>query len=101
MHGRICSPSGRSSMRCSPVVTHTTMLTYSGADLMPAAPPDGRTIAFASTRDGASRIWLRQLTTGEEAVLTRGNDYAPRFSPDGASVLFTRREEGTSSLYRI
>jgi Tol biopolymer transport system component len=78
-----------------------TAITYSGSDLMPAASPDGRTIAFRSTRDGISRIWLRQLGTGEEAPLTAGNDHAPRFSPDGASILFARRTARESSLYRV
>jgi Tol biopolymer transport system component len=76
-------------------------ITFSGTDLLPAASPDGRTIAFVSARDGVNRIWLRQLQTGEEAALTTGYDYAPRFSPDGASILFGRRDGGTSALYRI
>ena len=79
----------------------TTMISYSGSDSLPAASPDGRTIAFTSTRDGVSRIWLRQLSTGEEAALTTGSDRAPRFSPDGASILFSRQEGGRSALYRI
>ena len=79
----------------------TSTLTYSGSDLLPAASPDGRTIAFTSSRDGINRIWLRQLSTGEEAALTSGNDHAPRFSPDGASILFARREGDDSSLHRI
>jgi eukaryotic-like serine/threonine-protein kinase len=85
----------------SAVPTRTSTLTYSGSDLLPAASPDGRTIAFTSSRDGINRIWLRQLSTGEEAALTSGNDHAPRFSPDGASILFARREGDDSSLYRI
>ena len=79
----------------------TTTITYSGTDLMPAASPDGRTIAFRSARDGVNRIWLRQLSTGEEAPLTAGNDHSPRFSPDGASILFARREGNDSALYKV
>jgi Tol biopolymer transport system component len=77
-------------------------LTYSGADSEPAASPDGKTLAFASSRDGVSRIWLKQLAEGSEVPLTSGSDFSPRFSPDGSEILFTREEEdGTVSLYRV
>jgi serine/threonine protein kinase len=77
-------------------------LTYSGRDSAPAASPDGKLVAFVSSRDGRNRIWLKQLAGGTEAVLTTGpDDTAPRFSPDGAQLLFTRAEGGASALYRV
>ena len=77
-------------------------LTYSGRDASPSASPDGRSIAFASTRDGISRIWLKELARGTEVPLTAGPDSLPRFSPDGAMILFTRFESpGHSALYRV
>jgi serine/threonine protein kinase len=76
-------------------------MTYSGRDSSPAASPDGRTIAFASERDGVSRIWLKQRTGGTEAPLTDGPDDAPRFSPDGTELLFTRNEGPLTTLYRV
>ncbi|MGE5837309.1 MAG: hypothetical protein ACM4AI_22740, partial [Acidobacteriota bacterium] len=85
----------------SPTATRISTITFSGSDLLPAASPDGRTIAFMSARDGVNRIWLRQLQTGEEVALTTGIDRAPRFSPDGASILFVRREGDEASLYRV
>ena len=81
-----------------PVVRY---LTYSGRDTSPAAAPDGRAVAFSSTRDGRRRIWLKQLATGSEVPLTEGDDDHPRFSPDGSIVLFTRREGTRVSLYRV
>jgi serine/threonine protein kinase len=77
-------------------------LTFSGHDGEPSASPDGRLVAFTSTRDGVSRIWVKQLSGGE-APLTSGPDQKPRFSPDGSSVLFLRGERGGSRLaaYRI
>jgi Tol biopolymer transport system component len=76
-------------------------LTYSGHDSSPAVSPDGKTIAFASDRDGRPRIWLKQLATAGEAALTEGPDGSPRFSPDGSTILFTRSEGERSVLYRM
>jgi eukaryotic-like serine/threonine-protein kinase len=81
-----------------PVVRY---LTYSGHESFPAASPDGKTIAFTSTRDGLRRIWLKQLATGAEVPLTAGEDDFARFSPDGAQVLFARVAAGRSSLFRV
>ena len=76
-------------------------LTYSGRDTSPAASPDGKTIAFTSSRDGKSRIWLKQLAGGGELALSAGTDDYPRFSPDGSSILFIRTEGVRSDLYRM
>lgn len=84
-----------------PSVPAVRYLTYSGCDSSPAAAPDGKTIAFSSTRDGRRRIWLKQLATGSEVPLTQGEDDHPRFSPDGSVLLFARSEQGRTSLYRV
>jgi serine/threonine protein kinase len=77
-------------------------LTYSGSDSGPSASPDGKTIAFTSTRDGRSRIWLKQLATGEEVALTPGpSDSTPRFSPDGSTLLFLRGSAAPYGLFRV
>lgn len=65
-------------------------LTLSGGDGNPSVSPDGRTVAFTSTRDGSPRIWLKQLDGGSEVRLTDGPDASPRFSPDGSALLFVR-----------
>ena len=78
-------------------------LTYSGQDYSPSASPDGRSVAFRSDRDGHARIWLKQLATGTEVVLTEGplDDY-PQFAPDGSTVLFTRiAADGSRALFKV
>lgn len=75
-------------------------LTYSTRDWCPDVSPDGNMVAFASDRDGVSRIWLKQIAGGGEAPLTDGPDDVPRFSPDGAQVLFARDVGATRHLYR-
>ena len=85
----------------SPDPVRLRKLTFSGADREPSASPDGKLIAFTSTRDGVSRIWLKQLEGGGEQPLTEGPDSRPRFAPDGASVLYIHDDGQALSAYRI
>ncbi|HUM01445.1 MAG TPA: LpqB family beta-propeller domain-containing protein [Thermoanaerobaculia bacterium] len=78
-----------------------TYITSSGRDGAPAISPDGRLCVFASSRDGVSRIWAKQLADGSEIALTEGPDAAPRFTPDSSSVFFIRKEGSTSALFRV
>jgi serine/threonine protein kinase len=94
---------GATYVLISPASESTAVLryeTYSGFDSSPAVSPDGKTLAFTSTRDGRQRIWLKQLIGSSEAALTDGTDSLPRFHPDGASVLFIRRDGDQTSLFR-
>lgn len=76
-------------------------VTFGGSDREPAVAQDGRTIAFSSSRDGSSRIWLKQLSSGDEVAVTTGVDAEPRFLRDGSALLFAREENGMRSLYRV
>jgi len=77
-------------------------LTHSGKDSLPTASGDGRMVAFASLRDGRSRIWLKQMATGEEVALTAGpSDTYPQFSPDGSTLLFLRGVTPPYSLFQV
>jgi Tol biopolymer transport system component len=75
-------------------------LTTSGHDGLPAVSPDHHRIALASDRDGRSRIWLKELSTGAEQAVTDGDDSLPQFSPDGSALLFVRAENGRQNAYR-
>jgi dipeptidyl aminopeptidase/acylaminoacyl peptidase len=64
--------------------------THEAHDRHPAWSPDGRWIAFESTRDGKSQIWLIDPDGGEARPLTRISTEAsqPVWFPDGKAVAF-------------
>jgi eukaryotic-like serine/threonine-protein kinase len=54
-----------------------------------AISPDGRTIVYAATVDGVSRLWLRPLdTAAARPVAGTDNALYPFWSPDGQSIGF-------------
>jgi len=59
-------------------------------DRNPRWSPDGKWIAFESTRSGANQIWLLPVTGGEARQLTTLSTEAstPVWSPDGKSLAF-------------
>lgn len=80
---------------------------------MPAGPyssprlsPDGRRIAviIEGVSGGAEYgdVWLRDLSTGANLQLTRGNrSGAIAWSPDGASLIVSMGHGGSNDLYRV
>ena len=83
-----------------PVAPTLRTLTYSGSDHTPDVAPDGKTMVFVSDRDGIRKLWLKQLPSGGEVVLTQGPDYEPRYSPDGTVLLFTHDSGSKPAIYR-
>jgi len=66
-------------------------LTQSGHDSSPVWSPDGKTIAFLSSRSGDSQVYLLSMDGGEAKPLTKlstGADLV-KWSPDGKTIAFT------------
>jgi dipeptidyl aminopeptidase/acylaminoacyl peptidase len=66
-------------------------LTRSGHDSSPVWSPDGRTLAFLSSRNGSSQVYLLSMDGGEAHQLTKlstGADIV-KWSPDGKTLAFT------------
>jgi len=66
-------------------------LTQSGHDSSPVWAPDGKTLAFLSSRNGDSQVYLLSMDGGEAHALTKlstGADIV-KWSPDGKTIAFT------------
>ena len=71
-------------------------------DDAPGFSPDGKRLAFSSTRSGSLEVWLTDAEGAEFRQLTRvagpqtGNG---RFSPDGSTLLFVSMVDGNRDVY--
>lgn len=63
----------------------------------PAFSPDGRFLAFTSSRSGKSQVFVLPLSGGEARQLTQAESGVRsfRFSPDGQSVAYTMSDPET------
>ena len=69
-------------------------LTNSGKDTYPSWSPDGRRIAFLSTRDGRNEIYVMDSDGANVKRLTDMPDVHgfPSWSPDGEMISFVRKD---------
>lgn len=70
-------------------------------DSLPAFSPDGKHIAFTSTRDGHYQIYVMDVHGGNLRRVSRGDstDYAPTWSPDGNWLAYTSVRDGEPNIY--
>ncbi len=62
----------------------------------PAWSPDGRKIAFTSSRDGRAEIYVMNADGSGQRNLTRhpARDFRPSWSPDGRRIAFVSNRDG-------
>lgn len=65
--------------------------------------PDGKTIAFTSSKDGNPNIYTYNVDDGTITPLIQnsGMDVEPGYSPDGRSLVFSSSRTGNPELYRL
>ncbi len=69
----------------------------------PAVSPDGRWLVYVSARKGVGKLYLRDLSTGEERPITEGDemDLFPAWSPDGTSLAYTSGDNDNHDVFVI
>jgi Tol biopolymer transport system component/DNA-binding winged helix-turn-helix (wHTH) protein len=66
--------------------------------------PDGKKMAFESTRSGSMEIWVCNLDGADPMQLTNFGGAltgTPRWSPDGQKIVFDSRASGKAELYIV
>ena len=74
-----------------------------GVDSWPAWSPDGKRLAFVSSRSGNNDIFLVQADGTNVRNLTKhaAQDTSPAWTPDGKKVTFVSTRGGGSDVYLI
>ena len=72
-------------------------------DGSPAWSPDGKQVAFTSTRDGHSQIYVMNADgTGLKRLSNSPfNEFSPTWSPDGKWIAFASTRNGQTSIYMM
>ncbi len=76
----------------------------SGSDMCPMFSPDGRYLAFLSTRSGREQVWILDRQDGTSFQLTDfagGDVKAPAWDFTGHRVMIPVRETDGSALYEV
>jgi WD40 repeat protein len=70
-------------------------------DMLPAWSPDGRNIAFVSTRDGNPELYVMDSRGQNQRRLTfnPSGDWRPAWLPDSRHLVFTSDRAGNNDIY--
>jgi serine/threonine protein kinase len=106
------SHTGNSYIWALPIdpVTHTVSgpaiprVRSSAGNAFPRLSPDGRTLAFTSSRTGSGELWLADADGKNQRQLTRLDAYIvgyARWSPDGKQIAFHARLPEVPQIYVV
>jgi ketosteroid isomerase-like protein len=72
-------------------------------DQVPSFSPDGRFVAFTSTRDGGRDLYRIEIATHAITRLTTGFDIWSQaaWSPDGTRILFSAKAGGVEEIFSV
>ena len=87
-----------------PLATPRRFIASTRFDYQPRYSPDGKQIAFLSTRSGTQEIWLMSADGGDASQLTTfGGPHIGglAWSPDGARLFCHVRVDGRGSLFTV
>jgi hypothetical protein len=108
IHFELVAHGGSTMMQFDPATRKTTAspLPLNIHDGGRAPSPDGRQIAFTSTREGSQQIYIKNVGTGKVKRLTGGNcnNSEPAWELNSKAIVFASdcgRAVGLSALYRI
>jgi len=67
----------------------------------PSVSPDGQKVAYQSNRTGNNEIWIHNIKSGNEYLLTDNphDDINPDWSPDGNEIVFLSNRSGDYGIW--
>lgn len=73
-----------------------------GADLQPTVSPDGKQIAFITTRTGERQLYVVNVDDGHQMfVADADGERTPVFIANGSALIFVANAQGTPVLWRV